>query len=177
LTPEEASVYLPSEDTATLARVLRAYSGERCLEIGFGSGVVLSSLLGRFGLVVGTDLLTLAQAASSKGDAEVVLADRATCFRDSMFDLVAFNPPYLPSGAIVDRTVDGGEGGLRVPFMFLDEALRVLRQEGSVVMLLSDEADLDSFKVECAKRGLVVSEKGRTPLFFENLVVFEVRRG
>jgi release factor glutamine methyltransferase len=176
VTQDNTNVYLPSEDTSTLARTLRSYSGRRCLEIGFGSGAVLQSLVPRFEMVVGTDILSLEQAVAAKGDAEVVLADRATCFRGGSFDLVAFNPPYLPSETIVDRTVDGGKGGLEVPFAFLEEALRVLKQDGAVVLLLSDEADLDEFRRRCEGKGLRVEEKGRTGLFFENLFVFEVRR-
>lgn len=174
--PNEADVYLPSEDTATLARVLRSYRGERCLEIGFGSGAVLQSLVPRFGLVVGTDILSVSQAIEANGGAETVLADRATCFRPETFDLVAFNPPYLPSEGVEDRTVDGGRGGLQVPFMFLEEALRVVKQRGVIVLLLSDEANLDDFRRRCEEMGLRVQEKEREGLFFENLFVFEVSR-
>ena len=152
------------------------YQGVRCLEIGFGSGAVLQSLLPRFKMVVGTDLVSVEQARAAKGEAEVVLADRATCFRERTFDLVTFNPPYLPSETIEDRAVDGGKGGLQVPFSFLEEALRVLKLGGIVVLLLSDEADLDEFEAYCEKKGLRVEEKARQGLFFENLFVFEVSR-
>src|SRR5271154_1181607 len=118
VTQEKTEVYLPSEDTATLARTLRSYRGGRCLEIGFGSGAILQSLIPRFETVIGTDILSIAQAVAAKGEAEVVLADRATCFREGVFDLVVFNPPYLPSETIEDRTVDGGKGGLEVPLAF-----------------------------------------------------------
>jgi release factor glutamine methyltransferase len=176
VTQDKTEVYLPSEDTATLARVLRSYRGGICLEIGFGSGAVLQSLTPRFEMVVGTDVLSVVQAVAAKGDSEVVLADRATCFRAGVFDLVVFNPPYLPSETIEDRAVDGGEGGLQVPLAFLEEGLRVLKQDGAVVLLLSDEADLDEFRRLCEARRLKVEEKGRTDLFYENLFVFEVRR-
>lgn len=150
-----------------------------CLEIGFGSGTVLANLLPRFELVVGTDLLTLAQAVRVRQGvpaAEVFLCDRARCFRDGVFDLVAFNPPYLPSEGIEDRAVDGGAGGLQVPLSFLDEAVRVVRPSGRVVLLLSDEADIEEFEGACRDRGLRVAVKSTTPLFFENLTVFEVSR-
>lgn len=176
MTTDKQGVYLPSQDTATLARALRSYRGGLCLEIGFGSGAVLQSLVGRFETVVGTDLLSVAQAVTSKGDAEVVLADRGTCFRAGTFDLVTFNPPYLPSEGIEDLAVDGGTGGLQVPVAFLEEALRVVKKEGVVVLLLSDEADLDEFRRVCEAKGLRVEEKDRTSLFYENLYVFELRR-
>ena len=174
--PDTTDVYLPAEDTAALVKVLSTYRGETCLEIGFGSGAVLRSLSPRFERVVGTDILSVAEAKAAKGDAEVVLADRAACFREGAFDLVAFNPPYLPSEVIEDRTVDGGKGGLQVPLAFLEEALRVSKNDGTIVLLLSDEADIDEFRGLCERRGLHAHEKGMTALFFENLFVFEVRR-
>jgi release factor glutamine methyltransferase len=168
--------YLPSQDTALLARTLRGYTGESCLEIGFGSGAVLDGLLSRFERVVGTDLVSIPQARAAKGRAEVVIADRATCFRATVFDLVAFNPPYLPSEGVEDGTVDGGRGGVEVPLRFLEEAMRVVRDGGSVVVLLSSESDIDTFKAECESRGLRVFEKASADLFFERLFVFEVRK-
>jgi len=175
--PGTTDVYAPAEDTAALARALRAYSGEMFLEIGFGSGAILQGAVARFRLVVGTDLLTVKQAVSLKVDeADMVLSDRASCFRPGVFDVVAFNPPYLPSEKVDDRTVDGGRGGLEVPLSFLDDAVRVLRPGGVVVMIVSDEANLDDFRKACEARGLRVSERARTSVFFENLVVFEVRR-
>ena len=176
MSSDKNRVYLPSEDTAVLAKALRSYSGERCLEIGFGSGAILESLTPRFGIVVGTDVLTLEEAGAAKGGAEVVLADRARCFRDAVFDLVAFNPPYLPSDSFEDRTVDGGELGLEIPLGFLDEALRVVRRGGNIVLLLSDQADIEQFLRMCEGRGALVEEVARTPLFFESLVVFRITR-
>jgi release factor glutamine methyltransferase len=176
LAPERTGTYLPSDDTALLIRVLSGYEGGSCLEIGFGSGAVLQSLLPRFSLVVGTDITSLDQARAARGPAEVVLADRASCFREGTFDLVAFNPPYLPSGAIQDRTVDGGRGGIEVPMRFLDDSLRVLKAGGRIVVLLSDHGDLAGFVSYCGGLGLSVREMAREPLFYESLVVYEISR-
>jgi release factor glutamine methyltransferase len=179
LSSEQGSkTYLPSDDTALLIEVLSEYRGERCLEIGFGSGAVIASLSGRFSMVVGTDLMSLDQAkATNRGEtAGVVLADRACCFRAGAFDLVAFNPPYLPSEGFEDRAVDGGEGGVEVPITFLVDALRVLRSDGKIVLLLSDHGDLQRFLASSRKLGLSVVEKRRKRLFYETLVVYEISK-
>jgi release factor glutamine methyltransferase len=128
-------------------------------------------------MVVGTDILTPGQALLAKGPAEVVLADRASCFRERAFDVVAFNPPYLPSGAINDAAVDGGPGGVEVPMAFLDDALRVVKEGGTIVVLLSDHGDLDTFLSRCAALGLSVKEEATSRLFYESLVVYVIRRG
>jgi len=177
LAREDTGTYLPSDDTALLIRALSGLAAAgSCLEIGFGSGAVLQSLMTRFSLAVGTDIGTLDQARSAKGSAEVVLADRASCFRGDTFDLVAFNPPYLPSGVIRDRTVDGGRGGIEVPIRFLDDALRVLKADGRIVALLSSHSDLSGFASRCVSLGLSVREVATAALFYESLVVYEIRR-
>ncbi|MDA4113083.1 MAG: methyltransferase domain-containing protein [Thaumarchaeota archaeon] len=176
MAPEGTETYLPSEDTALLIRALSGWGSGSVLEIGFGSGAVLQSLLTRFSLVVGTDITSPDRARMAKGSAEVVLADRASCFREGTFDLVAFNPPYLPSEAIRDRTVDGGRGGIEVPMSFLDDALRVLKADGRIVVLLSDHGDLRGFVSHCIGLGLSISEAARAALFYESLVVYEIRR-
>jgi release factor glutamine methyltransferase len=129
-----------------------------------------------FETVVGTDVVSVAQAVESKDGSEAILADRATCFRDGIFDLVAFNPPYLPSAGIEDRAVDGGRGGLEVPLAFLEEALRVSKADAPIVLLLSSESDLEEFARRAGELGLSVAEKARKELFFETLFVYEVRK-
>jgi release factor glutamine methyltransferase len=169
-------VYAPSDDTALLIKALSSQSGGRFLEIGFGSGAILHSLLPRFSLVVGTDVLPKDRAPRDLGSAELVLSDGAGCFREETFDVVAFNPPYLPSEGILDRTVDGGRGGVEVPLRFLEDALRVLRDGGRIFVLLSDLGDLKTFLSRCETLNVRVREVQRVRLFFESLVVYEIRR-
>ncbi len=175
-----ASRYLPAEDSYLLGEALEscgARGGGACLEIGFGTAAVLAGVSERFGLAVGTDVIGLPEARLAKAPRiEVVLADRASCFRDKAFDLVFFNPPYLPSGQVEDRAVDAGRGGMEVPFAFLDEALRVMKDDGETMVLLSDHGDLESFVSRCRGLGLSVERAAGRRLFFETLVVFRVRK-
>lgn len=174
--PEGPGTYVPSDDTALMVRALSSVEGGNCLEIGFGSGAVLQALHPRFSLVVGTDIVTVGQARAAKGSSEAVLADRGSCFRDGTFDVVAFNPPYLPSGVVEDRTVDGGRGGVEVPMRFLEDALRVVKARGRIYVLLSDHGDLAGFVSHCTGLGLSIREAARARLFFESLLVYEIIR-
>jgi release factor glutamine methyltransferase len=176
--PKERRRYLPAEDTDLLRKALEPFSGGSCLEIGFGSGAVLASVSQRFRLAAGTDIISLEDARLARGDSvELVLADRATCFRDGVFDLVFFNPPYLSSPEIEDRAVDGGPTGVEVPVAFLEEGLRVLGEGGTIVGLLSTEGDLQSFLSHCGNLGLSVDTITERRLFYETLSVFTMRRG
>ena len=170
--------YLPAEDTYLLRDALKPFSGGTCLEIGFGSGAVLASVSQRFVLAVGTDVVPLEDARLAKGpQVDLLLADRATCFRDGVFDLVFFNPPYLPSWPVEDKAVDGGPSGVEVPILFLEEGLRVLREEGTIVVLLSTEGDLKSFLSHCSNLRLEVETLTEKRLFYETLSVLTIRRG
>jgi HemK-related putative methylase len=170
--------YLPAEDTDLLREALEPFSGDSCLEIGFGSGAVLGSASGRFRLAVGTDVVALEEARLAiRAHVQLVLADTATCFRDRVFDVVFFNPPYLPSETIEDEAVDGGPTGVEVPISFLEESLRVLREGGVIVALLSTEGDMGSFLARCRDLGLAVERVAQKGLFYETLSVFAMRRG
>lgn len=163
--------YLAAEDSALLRRALAKRRGESCLEIGAGNCGNMPQLSGNFRTVVGTDLVRPAMG-DFKDAAGYLLADLATPFRDSSFDLVAFNPPYLSDTGPRDVAVDAGKK-LEVPKRFLAEALRVVKKNGSVVFLLNQDSVLEDFQRLCKEGGfsmwLVESER----LFFEVLSVYE----
>jgi len=163
-------VYLSSDDSNLLRGVLQGYSGECALEIGAGNGGNLPELSKRFGLVVGTDLV---RPEFSKG---IIIADRAGCFREAVFDLVAFNPPYLPSARIEDLAVDGGRDGVEVALSFLEEAVRVLKPAGKIVMLVSSENPIEELKGFCDQKGLGMALVASKALFYERLFVYVVER-
>jgi len=103
---------------------------------------------------------------------DVILADRAGCFRDGVFDLVAAPTPV--SGRLGDgRSCRGRGPGLEVPLAFLEEALRVVRNDGRVVLLLNQEADLTAFEKACGARGFELRRVASARLFFEVLSVYE----
>ncbi|HXW37814.1 MAG TPA: hypothetical protein VEJ36_07940 [Nitrososphaerales archaeon] len=163
--------YPVSQDSVLLASTLGAYTGDSCLEIGVGGGSIIGELSRRFGLAVGTDT----SPPGGSGRVNLLRADRATCFRDECFDLVAFNPPYLPSAGVSDTAVDGGADGVDVPLDFLREALRVVRRDGRVVFLLSSYNPIDKVEEECARAGFVVEKVTEKSLFYETLSVYEAR--
>jgi release factor glutamine methyltransferase len=90
-----------------------------------------------------------------------------------VFDLVAFNPPYLPSETIEDIAVDGGEGGTEVPLLFLQEALRVVKKDGRIVMLLSSQNSTEEIRRECSRKNFTLRSIASKELFFERLYVYE----
>lgn len=166
--------YLSSDDSALLRNALRSHSGESCLEIGAGNCGGLIELSERFQLAVGTDIRR--PSDSMRGSAEFFLADAASCFRGGCFDLVAFNPPYLPSSDIVDSAVDGGDNGVAVAAHFLSDAMRVVRGTGRIVFVLSDASPLGPIRSTCEEEGFCLRLIETRRLFYESLSVYEVSR-
>jgi release factor glutamine methyltransferase len=164
--------YLASEDSALLRNALGSYSGSICLEMGAGNGGTMLDLGRRFAIVVGTDIERPGMDDWKEEGGEYLLADGASCLRDGSFDLVAFNPPYLREDRIGDGAVEGGTG-LEVPRKFLEEALRVVKSDGRVVMLLNDQADMREFGRVCAARGFELRRISSMRVFFEELSVYE----
>ena len=164
--------YIAAEDSAFFREALSSYSGESCLEIGAGNGGSLVQLSRRFGVVVGTDVVRPTMTDWGRKGADFVLAEYASCLRDSWFDLVALNPPYLGSEGTGDRAVDGGVE-LEVPMNFLREALRVVKRSGRVVMLVNHEARREDFERECSIHGFGLRLLAARRVFFEELSVYE----
>jgi release factor glutamine methyltransferase len=165
------SPYISSDDSALLRRALEGRAGGACLELGAGNGGTLTVLSRGYRVTVGTDLVTPSMLDWSEG-ADFVLADRASCFRDGSFDLVAFNPPYVAGEGTGDIAVDGGNG-LAVPKSFLKEALRTVKDDGKVVFLLNQEAELPEFEEACRARGFRLRRLDSERAFFETLSIYE----
>ena len=168
-----SGAYLSSDDSVLLRGVLERYSGGSCLEIGAGNGGGLVELSRRFKMAVGTDIQR-PSGFKLRDSIDFVLADCASCFREQSFDLVAFNPPYLPSEQIEDRTVDGGEEGEAVAMRFLGEAIRVSKKDGKIVALLSSENPLAPLERLCERDGFSMRLVGTKHLFYETLSVYEI---
>lgn len=164
--------YLASEDSALMRKALAGYAGDSCLEIGAGNGGNLVELEEKFGIVVGTDIVR-PDADDWKRRADFVLADAAGCFREGIFDLVFFNPPYLPSEGVQDAAVDGGREGLDVPLRFLGEAIRALKVGGRVLVLVVGEKQAGAMIREFDSKGFASRKVVEKQLFYETLLVYE----
>jgi len=174
----EDEVYPPSEDTYLLrdAAVEEARSDDTALEVGTGSGVAADALKENAEEVVATDINPAAARAARERGVSAVRTDLVAAL-DASFDLVVFNPPYLP---LTDETPEdamsdalgGGETGRETAERFLDDAHRVLAPEGRVLLVASSLSGAEEFEERddyAVER--VVSER----YFFEEIVVLRLK--
>ncbi|MFQ6135502.1 MAG: HemK2/MTQ2 family protein methyltransferase, partial [Nitrososphaerales archaeon] len=166
-----------------LAETIRRYAVDRVLEIGVGSGLVVSELAEKNNLTVGVDLDTKAVRRAKRSVSckpawsrvNLIRCDSASPFRDGVFDLVVFNPPYLPSEEMKDAAVDGGSGGVEVSKAWFKEASRCLRKGGRMVFVTSSLSDVEGLFEYVKGFGFEVEVVSSARLFFEELSVIEAR--
>jgi len=178
---DRGAVYSPAKDTLLLIDAVQEYAGERVLEIGVGSGAVIVELAARFGSAVGVDVDPAAvkmakDRVASRGGVDFVCGDSARSFREGVFDLVVFNPPYLPSSGVEDKAVDGGRGGVEVSEAWFQDASRCLQRDGRIVFLVSSLSDAEDMLRYVKGLGFETRLLKQVRFFFEELSAVEARR-
>jgi HemK-related putative methylase len=179
--------YRASEDTVLLAKALECIDGSYRLagEIGCGTGFITEVLSSMAEEVVSSDIDVEAaretwSRAKRKGfdwKVHVVCCDRLEAIREGeVFQLTAFNPPYLP-GEEEDAATNGGPSGVEIPLSFLESAVRRLARNGLIVLLLSSLSDWLRALEELTIKGFRASVLcAKSVGIFEDLLVVVVLR-
>jgi release factor glutamine methyltransferase len=180
---EMPTVYEPAEDSRLLAEAVvdRIGADERVLEVGTGSGYVAARIAEKTGArVVGSDINPEACRRAREAGIEAVRGNLTDPFRRDSFDVVCFNPPYLPTpperewSDPLEHALSGGEDGRRVIRPFLADVGRILRPDGRVYLLVSSLTDVDAVADLAADDGMVTAEIAEESFPFERLVVLEI---
>lgn len=175
-------VYPPREDTWLLLRTARdeVRKNERVLEVGCGSGEVAAGLA-PVARVVATDINPHALRATRSRGVAVVRTDLCAGLRP-VFDLVVFNPPYLPTlpGERIDDwleyALDGGPDGRAVIARFCREVEGALAPGGRVLLLVSSLTGPDEVRALMENAGYRAEIVARDELEGETLSVIRAVR-
>ena len=180
-------VYDPAEDSFLLAENLEAgnrirvpgvdggkckdVDGGKCkdvLDMGTGTGLLAIVAARQGAKVTGCDVNPTAVECAQKNakknsvDVKFIVSDLFGNVRGK-YDLIVFNPPYVPSPEIENDGCGGGKQGREVIDRFMKDVDEYLKPGGSVLLLVSS---LNEFE-----RGRVIARK---KLFFEELRVLEL---
>lgn len=182
-------VYYPREDSLLLAGVLekKKLSGS-ILDIGCGSGL-LAIIMAKAANVTAVDVSSLAvkttiqNAEINKIKLKALQSDLFSKVK-GRFDLVVFNPPYLPEldaaeldgqaeNVNKDITYTGGKTGREVITKFAKDVKKYLKKNGKILLLLSsltgEKEVLSLFKANKLKTKIIARQK----VPFEELMVIE----
>lgn len=160
-------IYEPEEDSFLLQKYVREYAKGHVLDMGSGSGIQALAALEKTPDVLAVDIDEDAvKLLKSKG----VNAKLSNLFSkvDGKFDLIIFNPPYLPPDKYdKSRTTTGG---INIIDRFLSDAKDFLNKNGKILMVFSSlTGDVDSILKKYGYKFRCLETQNH---FFEKLFVY-----
>ncbi|MBN2013793.1 MAG: methyltransferase [Candidatus Altiarchaeota archaeon] len=172
-------VYEPAEDSFLLAENLCVGDGWRVLDMGTGTGLLALVAAENAEYVLGVDVNPVAvglalENAVLNGVTNVgfKVSDLFSGIRER-FDLIVFNPPYLPvdEDDTLGMAWSGGLDGLSVVKRFIGSAPKYLSRDGVMMLLVSSFNDVDHVRDLLEENGLGSEVVSRRRFFFEELFV------
>lgn len=180
------SVYQPREDSYFLLGYIKKFSkGAKVLDMGTGTGIhAIGACKSGAEKVVAVDInpkaVELAGKNAKKNECEIEVK-KSDLFDnvEGKFDLIVFNPPYLPLDQSFDnekirRAVFGGGTGKEVLIKFLFQAKRHLKKGGVILVLISSKTGKDGVLEEISDRGFQAELLGIKKLAFEKLFALKL---
>ena len=93
------------------------------------------------------------------------------------FDLIIFNPPYLPQELKKrDITTEGGKKGYEIIERFLSNVSNYLKKEGRVLLLFSSLTNKRKINELIERNNLRFIELEKKHIFFEDLFVYYITK-
>ena len=133
-------MYESREDSEMLKKYVLKFARDKVLEIGVGSGILMEAALEKTNRVEGVDIDRDAVEFCREKKLDV---RRGDLFNDIFrkFDVIIFNPPYLPQDELLDKEknkdIFGGKNGWEITERFFNEVGKFLEEKGIALILFS----------------------------------------
>jgi release factor glutamine methyltransferase len=168
-------IYEPAEDSYLLQKQVRKFSkkGMKVLDVGTGSGIQAQTAKERGAEVLALDINPECVDHCKKLKINTILSNLFENIKDK-FDLIIFNPPYLPEEPLEPEdsrlATTGGKKGNEILEQFLKEVKEYLNKEGKVLILFSSlTPDVDKI---IKKNNLKFEKLSEEKIPFEKLFVY-----
>ena len=178
-------MYLPEEDSYFLVEILREYlknKNLRVLDLGTGSGIISEVLIeegvSRENITASDIDEKVVRKVRKKFGIEVIKSDlfKNKKFSGKKFDLIVFNPPYLPSCRYdKEKDVTGGKKGDETILRFLKQVKNYLTKNGKILLLLSSLTPRKRIN-EILEKNFKKKKVAEKKLFFEKLEIFLIEK-
>ncbi len=175
-------IYEAAEDSLLLKKFIKKYAKGRVLDMGTGSGVLALEAM-KYSKVEACDINKKAvKLVKSKG-VKAYFSDLFSNVK-CKFDLIMFNPPYLPLevdycgikfkgkdlGYINDKALVGGKKGYETLEKFFKDVRKFLKPKGKVLIVVSSLTPrVEEILNEANFKFKIL---GRKRIFFEELKVY-----
>jgi release factor glutamine methyltransferase len=169
-------MYNPREDSFLVLKHIKEYAKGFVLEVGTGSGILAKEAAKYSDDVTACDInKELVSKLKRENKDKHITFVYSNLFSEinGKFDLIIFNPPYLPSKKIEDIEVDGGRNGTEIIERFLKQAKTHLNKDGKILLLCSSlNKDIEKlFK----KWGYAFRLIDQEAFFLEKLFLYELK--
>jgi release factor glutamine methyltransferase len=179
---DPCQVYSPEADSVLLLDAARAEAGsdDLVLEVGTGSGLIAADI-SRKSRIIATDINPHAVISARDAGVDVVRTDLFAGIRGP-FDLVLFNPPYLPTRPEervddwLEYALDGGRSGRAVIERFARTVGDILAPEGRILVLISSLTGLSEVQELFSRQGYSVNIAMQQNVEDEVLYVLKIVR-
>ena len=183
-------VYEPAEDSFLLADNLRLTPCSKVLDLGSGCGIIAVKAAELGCEVVAVDINPYAVYCVKKNAELLGLRDRIEVLRTDLFasfrlgrvfDVVIFNPPYLPTsdfklGGWLEKAWDGGRSGREVIARFVDEVGGYLKDGGEVFMVQSSLSKVEETLKQFREKGFKPKILVKMDFDFETLFLINAKK-
>jgi release factor glutamine methyltransferase len=174
------SVYEPREDSHLMQKEVQSRAKDKhVLDMGTGSGIqAISASLASAKEVWAVDVNPKAvdcakeNAKKNKVEVKVIQSDLFKKVPKHKFDLLVFNPPYLPSdGSNDDIRWSGGYQGLEVTIEFFKQAKPFFAKGAEILFIFSSHANQVGLKDFLKREGFKLKVVASKRIFFEEIFV------
>ena len=182
-------VYEPREDTFLIEQEVERYAQGRVLDMGTGTGVLAIEASQKADFVIGVDINKDAlDYAKKKAKAmrieniKFVHSDLFSYFKryPDKFDLIIFNPPYLPEekgeSEEVKKQISGGKKGYEILERFFSEANDYLKSDGKILVVFSTLTGIDKIHEILENYAFSYQKLSEEAYDFETLFVYLVEK-
>ncbi|AJF61030.1 TPA: methyltransferase [Candidatus Woesearchaeota archaeon] len=180
----EETVYEPREDSYLLQKYVEEYSKGSVLDMGTGSGIQAIAAAKNARGVIAADInpeavnqTRLTAEIEKLKNIKAVESDLFEKVPKKKFDLICFNPPYLPKEKNIDDiALFSARRGTGTTTKFLDSAADYLKKDGIILLVNSSIADQNKINKALEENLLdsVVVEKEHR--FFEDIFVMRITK-
>lgn len=187
------NVYQPHEDSTMLADTISRIAFGEVLDMGCGSGLqgITAAKKKEVTHVTCVDFsehaLKTAKENARKNQVEkkieFIQSNMFEELRTRKFDVIAFNPPYLPTDEMDEgiesyarATWDGGKDGRKLLDPFLEEFDKHLNQNGILLLVQSSLNGPRKTNKILREKGFKVTREAHSKFFFEELMILKAQK-